>query len=98
MLQQTHRQLLLRTGEYRRLIVQSRQQRNRVIVRAETTIHTHGIDRQEVRTFTLQLLTTQLQRSLLRRTGLRRKTNNELRAEGALPRLMSLLAAHNDLT
>ena len=46
----------------------------------------------------MQLLTTQLQRSLLRRTGLRRKTNNELRAEGALPRLMSLLAAHNDLT
>ena len=53
MLQQTHRQLLLRTGEHRRLIVQSRQQRNRVIVRAETTIHTHRIDRQEVRTLTL---------------------------------------------
>ena len=98
MLQQTHRQLLLRTGEHRRLIVQSRQQRNRVIVRAETTIHTHRIDRQEVRTLTLQLLTTQLQRSLLRRTGLRRKTNNELRTEGTLPRLTSLLAAHNDLT
>ena len=98
MLQQTHRQLLLRTGEHRRLIIQSRQQRNRVIVRAETTIYTHGIDRQEVRTLTLQLLTTQLQRSLLRRTGLRRKTNNELRAEGTLPRLTSLLAAHNDLT
>ena len=98
MLQQTHRQLLLRTGEHRRLIIQSRQQRNRVIVRAETTIHTHRIDRQEVRALTLQLLTTQLQRSLLRRTGLRRKTNNELRTEGALPRLTSLLAAHHDLT
>ena len=98
MLQQTHRQLLLRTGEHRRLIIQSRQQRNRVIVRAETTIHTHRIDRQEIRALTLQLLTTQLQRSLLRRTGLRRKTNNELRTEGALPRLTSLLAAHHDLT
>ena len=46
----------------------------------------------------MQLLTTQLQRSLLRRTGLRRKTNNELRTEGALPRLTSLLTAHHDLT
>ena len=45
MLQQTHRQLLLRTGEHPRHIVQSRQQRKPLIVRAETTIHTHGIDR-----------------------------------------------------